>query len=416
LFGKTYYPNQNKHTMFVASLNLDLFFKKVFSSKRIAKKFLEDLLNVTITDIKMLTIENKLTDDAVSVKFDFRCKIRGQYVVIEMQQKYKVDVIKRFYMYHAVSTALQLETLKPVKVFKPNGETYTEKNYSGLEPVITLIWMVDDMLGFDDDIIVYTTLPEATKDFISDKKLWQQSFEKIEAERKKVLKIIENEAKGLDFFAQNKLIYIFQKNIIRNKRINLPYYKWFDFANMSRNVNNTEEDFIHLKNDKDMAEVINRLRKDNLSSEEFNYVSDHMSWEILFERMRTDHKTEVRRLKKLEEKYKKAEIKAEQEKIKAEQEKVKAEQEKIKAEQEKVKAEQEKIKAEQEKNKAEQEKNKAEQEKNKAEQEKNKVEHEKNLLQLKLIKSLLQQSVPITSIAEILGIGIDETTALIKQI
>ena len=146
--------------MYVAPLNLDLFFKKVFSNKRIAKKFLEDVLGITITEIKLLSVENKLTDDAVIVKFDFRCKIYGQYVVIEMQQHYKIDIVKRFWMYQSVSTVLQLETLKPTTVTKSNGETYTEKNYSGLKPVITLVWMVDDMLGFEEDYISYTILPE----------------------------------------------------------------------------------------------------------------------------------------------------------------------------------------------------------------------------------------------------------------
>ena len=87
------------------------------------KKFLEDLLGVKITEIKLLSVENKLTDASVTVKFDFRCKIHGQYVVIEMQQKYKVDVIKRFYLYQAVATALQLETLKPNAATKINQNT-----------------------------------------------------------------------------------------------------------------------------------------------------------------------------------------------------------------------------------------------------------------------------------------------------
>jgi hypothetical protein len=220
--------------MFVASLNLDLFFKKVFSNKRIAKKFLESLLGVIITEIKLLSIENKLTDDAVLVKFDFRCKIHGKYVVIEMQQKYKVDVVKRFYLYHTLGTALQLETLKSVTVTKPNGETYKEKNYSGIEPVITIIWMVDDMLGFDDDYVVFTTLPEAAKDFIDDDNLWEQPLEKILEARKKTLKILYNKTKGLDFFSQNRLIYVFQKNIVKNNHFLLPYFKYFDFASISQ--------------------------------------------------------------------------------------------------------------------------------------------------------------------------------------
>ena len=175
--------------MFVAPLNLDLFFKKVFSNKRIAKKFLEDLLGITITEIKLLSVDNKMTDEAVTVKFDFRCKINGHYVVIEMQQKYKIDVVKRFYLYHAVSTALQLETLKPMKVEKRNGETYMEKNYSGVVPVITIIWMVDDRLGFEEDYVAFTTLPESAKDFITNEALWEQPLELILEERKKTLKM-----------------------------------------------------------------------------------------------------------------------------------------------------------------------------------------------------------------------------------
>jgi hypothetical protein len=350
--------------MFVASLNLDYFFKKVFSNERIAKKFLEDLLGVSISDLKLLAVENKLTDDSVSVKFDFRCKIHGNYVVIEMQQKYKVDVVKRFFLYHALSTALQLETLKPVKVTKANGETYTEKNYSSLEPVITLIWMVDDMLGFEDDFIVYTTLPETAKDFITNTDLWQQPLETILTEREKVIEILENKTKGLDFFSKNRLIYIFQKNIVKNKKIESPYYKWFDFANISRNPDNTEQDFSNFKNDKAMAEVINRLRKDKFTPDEFKYVSDLDSYEILLARKDEDHDEAMALQKQHERKA------------------------------------------------VEQERQKAEQERQKAIQ----AKQEKQLLQIEFIKVLLNQKIQIPKIAETLKISIEETTALIEKI
>jgi PD-(D/E)XK nuclease family transposase/Helicobacter pylori protein of unknown function (DUF874) len=360
--------------MYVASLNLDLFFKKVFSNKRIAKKFLQDLLGITITEIKLLSVENKLTDDAITVKFDFRCKIHGEYIVIEMQQKYKVDVVKRFYLYHTVSTALQLETLKPVEVLKPNGETYIEKNYSGLKPVYTIIWMVDDMLGFDDDYIAYTTLPEAANSFIADNDLWQQPLENILAERKKTLKILENDTKGLDFFTKNRLIYVFQKNIIKNNKIKLPYFKWFDLANKSRNFNNKEEDFAHLKEDKDMEEVIKRIRKDKLSTEEFNYVSDIHSWDIYVVRLEQEHKKKMERQKKRLEKIN--------------------------------------FEIEQKKQIAEQEKQKAEQEKQKAEQEKQKAEQEKQ----KLVKLLLVQGVTIEAIADTLELTIEQTKDLVESV
>jgi hypothetical protein len=171
------------------------------------------LLNIVIEtrQCHCLTIENKVSDDAVPVKFDFRCKINGHYVIIEMQQKYKADVVKRFYLYHSVSTALQLESLKSIEVINSNGEKITEKNYSDLKPVITLIWMVDDMLGFKEDYIAYSTLPEVTQDFITNTDLWQQPIENILLEREKILRILENKTKGLDFFAENRLIYLFKK-------------------------------------------------------------------------------------------------------------------------------------------------------------------------------------------------------------
>jgi Skp family chaperone for outer membrane proteins len=384
--------------MFVASLNLDLFFKKVFSNKRVAKKFIEDLLNVKITEIEFLSVENKLTDESVFVKFDFRCKIRGQYVVIEMQQSYKTDIIKRFYLYHSVSTTLQLETLKPTKLIKPNGDFYIEKNYSGLEPVITLIWMVDDMLGFKEDFIVYSTLPEAAKDFITDANLWAKPFDEILDARKKTLKVLENKSKGLDFFAQNRIIYIFQKNIVKNKRIDLPYYRWFDFAQMSRNPNNKEEDFTQYKKDKDMAEVISRLRKDKLTPEEFKYVSDFPMYELLYERMRQDHEAEMKRRAKLIERAEKKTEVAEQKITQAEQT----------IKQEKQKAEQEKQKAEQEKQKAEQEKQKAEQEKQKADLLQNRI--------INIVKRLLDKGDSIAVIADTLALSIEETTELISKI
>jgi hypothetical protein len=354
--------------MFVASLNLDLFFKKVFSNKRVAKNFLEDLLGVKITEIKLLSVENKITDAAVTVKFDFRCKINGQYVVIEMQQKYKIDVVKRFYLYQAVATALQLETLKAIKVVNADGKTYMEKNYSGLEPVITLIWMVDDMLGFDDDFIAFTTLPEAAKEFILDATLWKQPLENILVEREKTINILENKTKGLDFFTQNRMIYVFQKNIVKNKRIDLPYFKWFDVANISRNPNNTEEDFSKYKSDKEMAEVISRIRKDKLPPDEFKYVSDLYMYDIHMARMAEDFKEKLAR-KEAAQKKRLAKM-------------------------------------------LEQQQNIAEQQ---VEKERQKAEISQTRL-LKSIKILLQQGETIASISEALDISVAETTELVALV
>ena len=138
------------------------------------------------------------------------------------------------------------------------------------------------------------------------------------------------------------------------------YFKWFDFANISRNLNNKEADFLKFKEDKDMAEVINRLRKDKLPPDEFKYVSDLMSYEILLKRLDLDHKAEMKRQKK-------------------------------------AALEQQKM------------------EKQKAEQEKQKVEILQNRL-LKSIKMLLQQGGTIMTISEALEISLEETTELVQLI
>ncbi len=215
--------------MYVASLNLDLMFKKVFSDKEIARHFLQDLLGIIITEITLLNLEYKLTNDAVIIKFDYRCKINGRYVIIEMQQQYKKDVVKRFYLYHCVGTVLQLELLQSTLNARANGETYKEKDYSTLEPVVTILWMSDDTLGFDEDVIVFTTLPEAVKDFISDETLWAQPIETINKARADTLKILNNKTKGLDFLQENKKIYVLQENIAKNKQTK-PYSKWAIFG------------------------------------------------------------------------------------------------------------------------------------------------------------------------------------------
>jgi hypothetical protein len=268
--------------MYVASLNIDLLFKKVFSDPEIAKSFLQDFLGIIITEIVVLGIEHKVTNDAVIVKFDYRCKINGEYVIIEMQQKYKKDVIKRFYLYHCVGTSLQLETLKPIVITRPNGETYKEKDYSGVEPVLTIVWMVDDTLNFEDDFVVFTTLPEGAKDFINDETLWSQPIETILGVRAEILKILNNKTKNLDFFQKNKIILLLQDNIAQNIHAK-EYSKWCILAKKSKNKDNVESDFEELKKNKVMAEVLRRLETTKLEPYEFKYVSDIYQYENMLE-------------------------------------------------------------------------------------------------------------------------------------
>ena len=141
--------------MYLAPLNYDRYFRKVFSDLEISKQFLNDFLDVEIQSIEMLDTVHKLTDNSVYVEFDFRCKIDNKFVIIDMQQWYKSDVVKRFYIYHCANSVLQLEHLLLKEPSLETSEAIEKRRLRGysyhiIEPVITLIWMVDDSLGFED--------------------------------------------------------------------------------------------------------------------------------------------------------------------------------------------------------------------------------------------------------------------------
>ena len=268
--------------MFLAPLNYDRFFKKVFSDENIAKKFLEDFLEVEIEDFEFLKEKHKITDDAQIVEFDFRCKIKGNYVIIDMQQWYKPDITQRFYVYHAIGTGLQLDKLPTKGIVESEKPKRVReiKDYRKIQPVLTLIWMVDDSLKFDEDFIGFTMTPEIALEFIKNHELWKnKAIEELVCEREKALKIIENDTKDLDFLPKNRLIFMFQKNIVKNKKL-AKYERWFEFAEKTRNENNIEEDFNEYSNDKLFNEMIRRLRKEDLTEDDIKYIKSEKSiWE-----------------------------------------------------------------------------------------------------------------------------------------
>jgi len=162
--------------MFLAPLNYDKYFNKVFSNEKISKRFLEDFLETNIKEFEMLKGKHRVTDDAALVEFDFRCIIENSYVILDMQQWYKRDVTQRFYLYHALNTGLQLEELPNKRVLYDYSYQKTKKvkNYRALLPVLTLVWMADDTLDFKDDYAAYTMTPELVTEFIKKEKLWRK--------------------------------------------------------------------------------------------------------------------------------------------------------------------------------------------------------------------------------------------------
>ncbi len=290
--------------MYMAPLNYDRFFKKIFSDTEIAKSFLEDFLDVEIETIEKLGNRHAITNKSKIVEFDYRCKIQDQYVIIDMQQWYKSDIAQRFYIYHALNSALQLEDLKEkvIQIDSLDDNDYKiekeVKDYRRVEPVLTLIWMVDDSLHFKNDYITYKLLPEILESFLKNDQIWfEKNFKSINQKRLDLLNVMDNSYKDMDFLKKNKLIFMLQKNIVENlettrnkiessldeadkqnfdllKKDDLKYWKWFNFAKKTLKKDNSEEDFIEYESDPLFKEIMRRLAKDELSKEDKEYIVD----------------------------------------------------------------------------------------------------------------------------------------------
>ncbi len=271
--------------MYLGPLNSDRLFKKVFSDLEIAKSFLEDFLDIKIDDIVNINKQDntaRVTDDATIVEFDFRCEVNGQFIIIDMQQWYKQDIIQRFYLYHCLNTSLQLQDLDLKSIYlDKKGKEHKVKDYRQLYPAITIVWLVDDSLGTDRDIVSSFMQPEELDRFINEDDLWANgSMQELKQKRKEVLEIMNNDTKDLDFLSKNKLTFALQKNIVANinkNKENPKYAPWFALAAKSRDEKNREEDFKEFETDefKDTyIRVKKRICKTELTDEELDYITD----------------------------------------------------------------------------------------------------------------------------------------------
>jgi hypothetical protein len=268
--------------MFLAPLNYDKYFNKVFSNERIAKRFLEDFLETEVNELEMLKGKLRVTDNASLVEFDFRCKIDNSFVILDMQQWYKRDISQRFYLYHALNTGLQLEKLPSKRVLYDYSYEKNKKveDYRALLPVLTLVWMADDSLDLKDDYVAYSMSPEIVVKFVKNKKLWHKpEIVELLKERARLLEVLDNQTKELQFLAKNRLIFMLQKNTVKNKN-NAKYVKWFEFAEKTKNTDNKKEDFQEYLDDEIFCEMMKRLSKDTLTDDDFSYIQNEKTfWE-----------------------------------------------------------------------------------------------------------------------------------------
>ncbi len=269
--------------MFLAPLNNSRFFRKVFSRKHIAKQFIEDFLDLTISDIKQLKDKNRLTDKSIRVELDFECTIGNAVVIVDMQQWFKTDRVQRFYTYHTVDTELHLdshreERIPDKKLLAEIKEEYTKgKEYKDLKPVLTLIWMVDDTLRFTDNFVGYMMTPEIETDFILKMQLWMnQEILNLLAERKKV-------ANNIDFLPENRLVFLFEPNIVKDTTPQ-KYQRWFRFAEKTKDKNNDESDFEEFRDDPVFREIMCLISGETLTKRNLSFIKKEEENREMFQR------------------------------------------------------------------------------------------------------------------------------------
>ncbi len=295
--------------MYLAPLNYDRFFKKVFSNLDIARRFLEDFLDIKIEKLEFLPDKHSITNDAQIVEFDFHCTTANERFIIEMQQWYKHDIVQRFYVYHALGAALQLEDMPKKIIPLPEGKTKKIKDYGELLPTITIIWMVHDTLNFTDDYISYILTPEYITTFLQDSEQWtSENCQMILEKRNEMHNLLINTKNNIDFLKKNKLIYAFQKNIVQNGKLS-KYYNWFEFA--QKTLDKVADRFAYDKyrKDKIFCEMIRRLKTGLEEDDSMEYIKTYEEYQEGVERynrgierkQRENHEKELSEAKAREE-------------------------------------------------------------------------------------------------------------------
>ena len=118
----------------------------------------------------------------------------------------------------------------------------------------------------------YILYPHTLVDILEKDKLWkQQEIKLLLQERVKVLGHLNNTKKDIDFLAKNSLVFMFQKNIIKDEKLD-RYTRWFRFAEKTRDGNNIKEDFNEFRGDEIFEEIINSITTQRLVPNDIEYI------------------------------------------------------------------------------------------------------------------------------------------------
>jgi hypothetical protein len=99
---------------------------------------------------------------------------------------------------------------------------------------------------------------------------------------------------------------LFQPNIVNNEKYE-KYFKWFHFAEKSRNTDNKEEDFQEFLNDDIFMEMIQRLSKTALKQDDFEYITNFETFSVEYKRWQDGLRSEGHEEGKIEANEKSAE-------------------------------------------------------------------------------------------------------------
>ena len=87
-----------------------------------------------------------------------------------------------------------------------------------------------------------------------------------------MLKLLNNNHKELDFLKQNRLVFMFQRNIVKSMNTVARYYPWFEFAAKTLSKENDESDFDKFNDSKIFRDIMGIIVKDKLSASEKDYI------------------------------------------------------------------------------------------------------------------------------------------------